>query len=175
MRLAFLRWAFVTIPFVLLLGFAAARVVPTGSSNRWYAALVKPAQTPPDWVFPVGWTTIYVLMGLALAMIVNARGSRLRWPAIALFAGQLAVNLIWPSLFFGAHQVFWALVVIVVMFALAAATAAVFGKIRAVAGWLFAPYLIWLLLAGFLTYRIGQLNPDAESLVPPSATTQIAL
>lgn len=175
LRLAFLRWAIVTVPFVLLLGFTSARLVPVGSSNAWYAALLKPPQTPPDWAFPVAWTAIYVLMGLSLAMIVNARGSRLRGTAIALFAVQLIANLIWSPLFFGAHKVSLALALIVVMFVLTAATAHVFARIRRVAGWLLVPYLAWLLFAGFLTYRIGQLNPDAESLVPRSATTQIAL
>ena len=175
LRSAYLRWAVVTVPFILLLGFTAARLVPTGSQNLWYAALVKPAQTPPDWAFPVAWTTIYILQGLALAMIINARGSPLRGAAITLFAVQLVVNLIWSPLFFGAHQVFWALVVIVVMFILAVATTWLFGRIRSAAAWLFVPYLAWLVVAGLLTWQIAQLNPNAETLVPSSSTTQITL
>ena len=110
LRASYLRWAVVTVPFILLLGFTSGRLVPTGSENCWYAALVKPAETPPDIAFPIAWTTIYVLMGLAVAMIVNARGSKLRGPAIGLFAAQLVVNLAWSPLFFGAHQVFWSLI-----------------------------------------------------------------
>lgn len=175
LRASYLRWAVVTVPFILLLGFTSGRLVPTGSENCWYAALVKPAQTPPDWVFPVAWTTIYVLMGLALAMIVNARGSRLRGAAIGLFAAQLVVNLIWSPLFFGAHQVFWSLIAIVVMLALAIATTLVFGRIRTLAAWLLLPYLVWISFAGVLTWRIWQLNPQADSLVCGSSSTQIAL
>ena len=175
LRSAFLRWAIVTVPLVLLLGFASARLVPTGSDNLWYAALIKPVETPPDWAFPVAWTTIYVLMGLALAMIINARGSRLRGPAILLFALSLAANLIWSPLFFGAHQVFWALVLIVIMFVLALATTFVFGRVRSSAAWLMVPYLLWLLYAGMLNWKIDQLNPNAATLVPSSAATQITL
>jgi tryptophan-rich sensory protein len=94
LRLAFMRWAVVTVPFILLLGFTSARIAPSGSANSWYAALVKPAETPPDWVFPVAWTTLYILLGIALAMIIHARGSRLRGPATVLFAVQMAVNLV---------------------------------------------------------------------------------
>ena len=173
LRLAFMRWAVVTVPFILLLGFFSARLVPTGSSNRWYAGLAKPAGAPPDWSFPVAWTMIYILMGCALAMVINARGSRLRGPAITLFAMQLLVNLIWSPLFFGKHQVFWSMVALAVMFVLTLATAVLFGGIRAGAAWLLAPYLAWMVYAGALGYGIYELNPDAETLVPSSSTTQI--
>jgi hypothetical protein len=78
LRMALLRWAVVTVPFILLLGFTSARSVPTGAENHWYQALVKPPQTPPDWAFPIAWIVIYALMGLALAMVIHARGSTVR-------------------------------------------------------------------------------------------------
>ena len=175
LRASFLRWAVVTVPFILLLGFASARLVPTGAGNCWYAALIKPAATPPDWAFPVAWTVIYILMGFALAMVINARGSTLRGPALGLFAAQLLVNLTWSPLFFGAHQVFWALVAIGLMFALALATTFVFGRIRPTAARLLVPYLAWIVFAGILTWQLQVLNPNADSLVCGTASTQIAL
>lgn len=173
LRLAFLRWAVVTVPFILLLGFTAARIFPVGSQNLWYQALAKPALTPPDWAFPVAWTIIYILIGLALAMIIHARGSSLRGPAIALFAAQMVVNLIWSPLFFGLHQVGWSLVTLLVMFALSLATTIAFGRIRTGAAVLMMPYLLWIAFAGYLTYQIGELNPNAEALVPSSTSSQI--
>lgn len=173
LRLAFARWAIVTVPFILLLGFTSARSVPVGSANRWYVALAKPAQTPPDWAFPVAWTVIYVLIGLALAMVIHARGSRLRGPAIALFAAQMVANLAWTPVFFGAHQIFWSLVVLGAMFVLTLATTVAFSRVRMAAAVLMLPYLGWILFAGYLTYQIGQLNPNAETLVPSSTSTQI--
>ena len=56
----------VTVPAVVLLGFGAARLAPSGAENLWYAAIIKPAVTPPDWAFPVAWTGIYILLGLSL-------------------------------------------------------------------------------------------------------------
>jgi len=173
LRLAFLRWAVVTVPFILLLGFSSARSVAVGSDNRWYAALVKPAQTPPDWAFPVAWIVIYVLIGLALAMIINARGSGSRGLAVAFFSAQMVANLVWTPLFFGAHQIFWSLVTLGVMFAFTLATTIIFGRIRVGAALLMLPYLGWIIFAGYLTYMIGVLNPDAETLVPSSSSTQI--
>ena len=72
--------------------------------------------------------------GLALAMIINARGSRLRGLAIALFALQLVLNLAWSPLFFGMHQVSAALFLLVAIFVAALATTLVFGRIRPAAG-----------------------------------------
>lgn len=173
LRMAFLRWAVVTVPFILLLGFTSARSVPTGSESRWYQALTKPAQTPPDWAFPVAWIAIYALMGLALAMIIHARGSTARGPAIVLFAVQMVPNLLWTPIFFGAHQVFWALVTLGVMFALALATTILFARVRIAAAVLMLPYLGWICFAAYLTYQIDVLNPDAATLVPSSVSSQI--
>ena len=173
LRLAFLRWAVVTVPFVLLLGFTSARLAPSGSDNAWYAALAKPEITPPDWAFPVAWTVIYILLGLALAMIIHARGSRMRGPALVLFAVQLLVNLTWSPVFFGMHQVTWALGIVGAMFGLTLVMTIVFARVRIMAAVLLVPYLAWLLFAGYLNYEIIDLNPGAETLAPATSTTQI--
>jgi benzodiazapine receptor len=173
LRMSFLRWAIVTVPLMLLLGFMAGRSVSTGADNAWYGALIKPQLTPPGWVFPVAWTVLYILIGLALAMILNARGAALRSVAVALFVAQFVLNLAWTPLFFGAHQVHTATFVILGMLVLAIATTIVFGRIRTGAAWLMLPYLVWISFAGVLTWRIAEVNPDAETLVPVVHTTQM--
>ena len=173
LRMSLLRWAIVTVPAVLLLGFLSGRSVPAGDANPWYVALAKPALTPPGWAFPVAWGVLYVLIGLALAIVLNARGARGRGLAVALFAVQLALNLGWQPLFFGAHRVGAALLLIVAMLAVAVATTVVFARIRRTAAWLMVPYLVWISFAGVLTWRIGQLNPGAETLVPRARTSQM--
>ena len=69
LRMSFLRWAVFTVPLILLLGFASGRAVPSGSENGWYMALQKPALTPPGIVFPIAWTSLYILIGFAVALI----------------------------------------------------------------------------------------------------------
>lgn len=172
---AYFRWAVVTVPLILLLGFASARLFPGGSENAWYMALAKPSVTPPGWVFGAVWTVLYILMGLALAMILNARGSRWRGPAILLFGLQFIANLAWTPVFFGYHAVIAALILIVVVFVLALLTTLWFGRIRSVAAWLMVPYLAWIVFAGILLYQVHAMNPDAATLVPHAASTQIAL
>lgn len=171
--LGYARAALLAVPGVLLLGFLSARLVPTGSDNPWYQALEKPAITPPNYVFPIAWTLLYVLMGAALAMIINARGARGRGAALALFAAQLAVNLAWSPIFFGLHLVFGALLVIVLMFVLTLVTAVLFARIRWGAALLLLPYLGWIGFAGMLTYQIDRLNPNAEALVAPAGDAQM--
>ncbi|HEX8302970.1 TspO/MBR family protein [Sphingomonas sp.] len=172
---AYLRWAVVTVPFILLLGFTSARLAPAGDQNPWFMRLVKPEIMPPNWAFPVAWSVLYVLLGLALAMIINARGSTLRGPALVVFAVQMAVNLAWSPVFFGMHQVVPALIIIGVLFVLALITTILFARIRLGAAILLLPYLAWIGFAGYLLFLINELNPNAASLVPSRSADQIQI
>ncbi|MES2157626.1 MAG: TspO/MBR family protein [Pseudomonadota bacterium] len=173
LRLAYLRWALVTVPVIVLLGFLSGKFANSGFGNRWFDALEKPALMPPGWAFGAAWTVLYILMGLAFAMILHARGARGRGVAIALFLVQLLLNLAWSPLFFRAHQIGSALVLILILLLVVAVTALSFARIRRVAGLLLLPYLAWLAFASFLNYEIGRLNPGAETLVAPALKTQI--
>jgi tryptophan-rich sensory protein len=175
LRMAFVRWALVTVPLVVLLGIASRQLSGPAAGNLWFDALQKPDLMPPGWTFGVIWTVLYVLMGLSVAMIIGARGARGRGMALAFFAAQFALNLAWSPIFFAAHKVVAGFAVIVVLFVLAAITSALFARIRSIAGLLLLPYLLWLIYAGFLNFEIMQLNPDAETLVPGRSATQITL
>jgi tryptophan-rich sensory protein len=173
LRLAYLRWAVVTVPFILLIGFTSARLLPTGSENAWYDRLTKPDGMPPEWAFPVAWAAIYVFLGLALAMVINARGSTMRGPAIVAFAVLMAGNFLWPLAFFGMHQVVWSLGLMGGLGLIGLITAILFGRIRIGAGLLLLPYLAWIAYAGFLLYQINQLNPGAEGIVSGASSDQV--
>ncbi len=173
LRLGFVRWALLTVPLIVFLGFLSGKAANSGYGNRWFDALDKPALMPPGWAFGVAWTILYVMMALALAIILHARGARGRGIAILLFFVQLAMNLAWSPLFFRAHQVGSALTLIVALFFVVALTTWLFARIRRVAGLLLIPYLCWLAFASYLNYEIGRLNPNAETLVVPALRTQI--
>ena len=172
LRMSLLRWALVMVPLVLLLGLASGALSGSGNS-AWYQSLAKPSFQPPPALFGIVWPVLYVLMGLALAMVINARGSRLRGIAIGLFIVQLAANLAWSPLFFAMHEVtiaFWWLLLVL---ALAGATVRYFAKVRPAAAWFMAPYLAWLVFAAVLAFQVDRLNPDAERLVNRGYSTQI--
>lgn len=175
LRLAFVRWALLFVPLVVLLGFGVSNFSGSGEENRWFQALVKPKAQPPGAAFGIAWSILYVMMGLAVTVVVTARGARLRGLAVLLFFVQLALNLAWPIYFFRMHQVTGAFYLLVAIFVAAFATTIVFGRIRALAAWLMVPYLAWLCFASVLNKQIDQLNPDAEQLVVPRDAQRIQL
>ncbi len=175
LRMAFARWALLTVPLIFFLGFLSGRASNSGYSNPWFDALQKPAIMPPGWVFPVAWSTLYVLLGLALAMVLSARGARWRNVAVVVFIFQFALNLCWSPLFFAMHQVLAAFVLILFMLGAAIATTILFGRVRTAAAWLMVPYLAWLSFAAILNWQTHALNPNAETLVPNQRATHIEL
>jgi translocator protein len=149
-------------PAILLLGFLSGRIAGSGPGNAWFDALEKPAIYPPAAAFGIVWSVLYVLMGIALARVVTAREAPLRKAAIALFAAQLVANLAWSPLFFGAHRIAAALVLLVVLDALVVATAFLFWRIRRAAGALLLPYLAWVLFATALNWAFLAANPALD-------------
>ena len=174
LRLSFLRYALFTVPAVLLLGTISGRIANSGYGNPWFDALIKPAFMPPGWVFGAAWTFLYIALGFALAMILHARGARLRGAVITLFLVQLALNYSWSPIFFAWHLIDLALVVILAMIAVTALLVVLTWRIRRVAALLILLYLGWLVFAALLTSEIGRLNPGAE-LAPQPAATDIIL
>ena len=175
LRMAYARYALVTVPAILLLGTLSGKASNSGYGNPWFDALAKPGFMPPGWAFPVAWSILYILLGLSLAIILNARGARGRGLAVGIFLLQLALNFSWSPLFFAAHKVGLALAVIVAIIVLTAISAWLFARIRRTAALLLLPYLAWLCFATALNYEIGRLNPDAERLAPGTGGTQFAL
>lgn len=175
LRMSFLRIALITVPLVLLLGTLSGRASGSGYGNPWFDALVKPDAMPPGWTFGVVWTLLYILLGLALAMILHARGASVRGQALAAFIIQLLLNYAWSPVFFALHKGETALTLIAAMIVIAAAATVLMARVRKAAALLMLPYLAWLCFAAYLNYQIVVLNPDAETLVPGTASADISL
>ena len=156
--------ALITVPAIVIVGSLMGVVSNSGLENGWYAGLDRPAFQPPGWAFGVVWTTLYTMIGIALATILDEPPSKLRSVALTLFFVQLALNFAWSPIFFGGQMIDIALVTILVMLLLATVTANMFRRIRPVAGWLMLPYLLWLCLATALNYETGKLNPGADAV-----------
>ena len=149
-----LHIALFTVPIIVALGVASGLLSSSGYGNPWFDALAKPWFMPPGWVFPVVWTTLYVLMGVSLAMFIaiDAR------TAIVLFGLQLALNLAWSPVFFAAHRIGAALVVIGGLDLLVVLTIVAAWAVQPIAGALLLPYAAWLALATALNLSILRLN-----------------
>lgn len=162
LRAGLARWVLVLVPGINLLGFLSARVSFSGPDNPWFASLVKPGIYPPPLAFPIVWTALYVMMGVALAIVVAARGASGRGAAIAVFAAHLVLNMAWSPVFFGMHRIALAMGIIVAMAVSLIVVIAMFWRVRPVAAGLLVPYLAWVLFASVLNWQFLALNPDAD-------------
>lgn len=135
-------------------GLGAA--ITAGPVRTWYPTLAKPAITPPDIAFPLVWTPLFVMMAIAAWLVWRSKG----WTvALSLFALQLALNLGWSALFFGAQRIGLALVEIGFLWLAIAATAVAFYPHDRRAALLLLPYLAWVSFAALLNALIWQMNP----------------
>ena len=148
------------LAFVVCLAvvFAAAFFGAQFQIGDWYAGLAKPSWTPPNAVFGPVWTGLYVLMGVAAALVWRQVGFGAAWKPLAVFAVQLVLNAAWSWLFFGLHRPGSAFAEIVAMWAAILITLVLFWRVRPLAGILFLPYLLWVSFAGVLNFSIWQLN-----------------
>jgi benzodiazapine receptor len=174
LRASLARWVLVLVPGLNLLGFLSARASFSTAENPWFVNLVKPALYPAPIVFPIMWTALYVMMGLALAIVVSARAAPGRGLAIGAFALHMLANLAWSPLFFGAHLIMAALVDAGLMAVTLIAVMALYWRVRPLAAALLVPYLGWVLFAIVLNWQILTLNPQAElQPAPPAAHIQL--
>lgn len=97
--------ALVTVPAILLLGFFMGAVSNSGFGNAWYDPLTKPSFQPPGWAFGATWTLLYLMMGVALAAVLDAPRSSGRGRALTLFFIQLTLNYAWSPIFFGGGMI----------------------------------------------------------------------
>jgi tryptophan-rich sensory protein len=162
LRASFLRWALLIVPAVVLLGFASGMLAQSGPGNAWFDALVKPPLYPPPATFGIVWSVLYVLMGIALTLVVAARGAGGRGLAIGVFLVQLALNLGWSPLFFAAHRISGALILLGALDITVIATVVLFWRVRTLAGALLLPYLAWVVFATLLNFQFLQANPGAD-------------
>lgn len=138
---------------------AVGSLATTPKIPTWYAGLAKPAWTPPDAVFPIAWTTLYVLMAVALWRLWQLHApSPERRRAILLWFLQLALNAIWSPVFFGMETPGAALVVVIALWLAIAAAIWASARIDRMAAWLLAPYLAWVSYATALNAAIVALN-----------------
>lgn len=148
------------ICFALFLAacFAAGATGGLFPPGPWYQNLRKPWFTPPNWAFPVVWTTLYICMAFAGARVAMIPGNGI---AMALWSLQIALNGLWTPVFFGLRRMRLGLLVLGGLWLSVAASAAALGALDPLAGLLFLPYLLWVSIAGALNWSVLRLNPDA--------------
>lgn len=132
--------------------------VTAGSVGNWYQTLHKPVFNPPDWVFAPVWTTLYLMIAVAGWRVWRSVGPAGTRAGMTAYGLQLALNLTWSFLFFGGRMIGIALLEIVVLLAVIVVNAVLFWRIDWIAGWLLAPYAVWVAFAGVLNFALWKLN-----------------
>lgn len=131
----------------------------TPAIPTWYATLIKPSFSPPNWLFGPVWMLLYVLMGIALYRIwILREQSPQRRQAMVIFSIHLVVNALWSIIFFGLRSPLLGLIDIAILLCLIIVVTIKFYRLDRVAAYLLFPYLVWVAFATLLNFSIWQLN-----------------
>lgn len=154
-----IHWKKLLICLAIPLAVGGLSALITSGAMEDFAALEQPPLSPPGWLFPVVWTVLFLLMGLASYLVVTANEEQETINrALTVYGVQLAVNFFWSILFFNLKAYLFAFLWLILLWALIAVTVSRFARIRPVAGWLMIPYLLWVTFAGYLNLGIYLLN-----------------
>ena len=126
--------------------------------NDWYLTINKPSFNPPSWVFGPVWTTLYLVMGYSLYLVLKTEPSQTRTLVISLFAVQITLNFLWSLIFFRWHMMGLAFVEIVILWLCILLMALKMHQISSLAAWLQVPYLLWVGFASVLSGSLWWLN-----------------
>jgi tryptophan-rich sensory protein len=138
---------------------ATASLFTLSQIPGWYKTLNKPSFNPPNWLFGPVWTVLYIMIAIAAYLVWQRRvGNPLFNKARVSYFVQLLLNFTWSAVFFGMHQILWALVVITLLWISIVVNIYYFGKFSKVAAWLLVPYLLWVSFASVLNLYIYLLN-----------------
>jgi tryptophan-rich sensory protein len=143
------------ILFLLLVVGGGLAIGYFTAPGEWYAGLAKPSFNPPGWIFGPVWTVLYILIAVAGRRVCQR--DRSGW-SMRLWWTQLALNFLWSPVFFAAHWIGLALVVILVMLVAILAFIVAAWRLDRVAAWLFVPYAAWVAFASLLNGSIWMLN-----------------
>lgn len=151
------RQLLICIAIPLAAGGLSARL--TRGSMDTFAALNKPPLSPPGWLFPVVWTILFVLMGLASYLVLKSGKPQQKVNrALRLYGIQLGVNFFWSVFFFNLSLYLFSFIWLILLWILILVTTIRFRRLSQPAGMLMLPYLLWVAFAGYLNLGIYLLN-----------------
>ena len=122
----------------------------------WYSQLIKSNYNPPDWIFAPVWTTLYLMMTLAIWFFWHTKNRDMN--TVYIYFIHIVFNTTWSIVFFGLHQIFLALAVLIILILLIITLMLRFKRVNFVSYYLMIPYLLWCFYALFLNYNLMVLN-----------------
>ncbi len=151
------RQLLICIAIPLLVGTLSAWI--SRGAMESFDALNQPPLSPPGWLFPVVWTILYILMGIASYLVlISGRPQRMIDKALRVYGLQLGVNFFWSIIFFNWSKYLFAFFWLILLWILIYITIRRFYDISKMTGYLLAPYLVWVTFAGYLNLGVYWLN-----------------
>ena len=149
---------YLSLGLILLVTFAASGIggfVTSSFKEPWYSEIILPTFNPPSWVFGPVWTTLYILMSVALWIVWNNSSDK---KVLQVYFFHLFFNAIWSVIFFGFHQVLIALIDLIIILAFIIWLMKIYYQINKISFVLMTPYLLWSSYALVLNATIFYLN-----------------
>ena len=149
------------LSFILLLIFTYSAsfiggIVTISFKEPWYSQLVKSNYNPPDWIFAPVWTTLYLMMTVAIWLYWHSRNRDIN--TIYVYFIHIVFNTTWSIIFFGLHQIFLALMILMILIILIIMLIIRFKRVNKVSSYMMIPYLLWCCYALFLNFNLYILN-----------------
>ena len=153
----------IALAIIIPLGGGLVISLLTMDTMKKFGAFNQPPLAPPAWLFPIAWTVLYILMGLASYFIwLRARGDRKLAKcgkiALVLYGVQLVFNFVWTPLFFSLSWYWFAFGWLLIMWVLILVLMIKSFKISRAAFFMFLPYILWCTFAAYLNCGIAILN-----------------
>ena len=154
-----LKNKFISFTLFFIITYSASfigRMATISFKEPWYSQLVKSEYNPPDWIFAPVWTTLYLMMTLAIWFYWHSKNREMN--TIYIYFIHIVFNTTWSVVFFGFHNIFLALVNLIILIFLIVILILRFRRVNKVSSYLMIPYLLWSSFALFLNYRLLVLN-----------------
>ena len=148
--------SFILFGLITYLASVIGGLVTVGFKEPWYSLINKPTFNPPSWVFAPVWTTLYLMMTIAIWLFWHSRNREMN--TIYIYFIHIVFNATWSIVFFGVHQILLALLVLLILISLIIILILRFKRVNMVSYYLMIPYLLWCCYALVLNFNIFLLN-----------------
>ena len=149
--LTFILFFFITYSASLIGGLATINF-----KEPWYSQLIKPSFNPPDWIFAPVWTTLYLMMTVAIWFFWHSKNRNMN--TVYIYFIHLIFNTTWSIIFFVFHNIFLALIILIILIVLIIILIVRFKRVNLLSAYLMIPYLLWCCYALILNLNLLILN-----------------
>ncbi len=154
-----LKNKFISFVLFFIITYSASFIgglVTLSFKEPWYSQLMKSNFNPPDWIFAPVWTTLYLMMTLAIWIFWHSKNRDMS--TIYIYFVHILFNTTWSVVFFGLHNILLALINLVILICLIVILVLRFKRVNKISSYLMIPYLLWSCYALFLNLNLYILN-----------------